>query len=136
MNKTLSVILLVVIAGVICGMTFPSQDVNPNGSSELSLLMHSMEQQLKDAKPGVLAGTYKGTYPSSFDKIYTAVPTDAKTKTENFDIFAGVYLNAVKTFVATPKVETYNNVVNTCLACHSQHCPGPVGRIKKLKIVQ
>lgn len=136
MNKALRFFPIVIGAMALMAMTASQQDNNPNGSSELSLLMRSMEKQLSDAKAAVLQGTYKGVYPSSFDKIYTAKPTDANTKTENFDVFAGVYINADKAFTANPSIDTYNNVVNTCLACHSQHCPGPVGRIKKLKIVQ
>ena len=113
------------------------EDNNPNGSSELSLLMRKMEKQLAEARPAVVNSKYKGTYPKEFDKIYTAKPTDNETKTASYDVFANVYISAVKTFVtAKPanQIESYNNVVNTCLACHSQHCPGPVGRIKKLLI--
>lgn len=115
------------------------KDNNPNGSSELSLLMRKMEKQLVDARPAVMTGTYKGTYPEEFDKVYTAKPTDDQTKNEYYDTFAGVYVQAVKSFTSAPaaeQVEKFNNVVNSCLACHSQHCPGPVSRIKKLTITK
>lgn len=116
----------------------PVKDLNPNGSSELSLLMRRMEKQLVDARPGVLDGKLTDrTYPSEIDRINTAKPTDAETKTEAFPVFADIYLKSVKSFLASKPeelTENYNNVVNTCLACHSQHCPGPVSRIRKLLI--
>lgn len=131
-------LLITTVIVALSAFTLP-QDMNPNGSSELSLLMRKMEKQLKEARPLVLTGKYKGVYPKEFDTIYTAKPTDDKTKTANFNVFANIYISAEKSFVgAKPaqQVEAYNNVVNTCLACHSQHCPGPVGSIKKLLIVQ
>ena len=139
MNKR--AIIFILLAGyiVLTGAVSFSQDINPNGSSELSMLMRKMEKQLKDARPSVINGKYKGVYPKEFDSIFTAKPTDDKTKTANFDVFANIYLNAVKSFVKTPssqQVDAFNNVVNTCLACHSQHCPGPVGSIKKLLITK
>lgn len=116
----------------------PVQDINPNGSSELSLLMRRMEKQLVDARPGVLEGKLTDrNYPLEFDKINTATPTDSETKTEAYPVFADIYLKSVKVFLASKPeelTENYNNVVNTCLACHSQHCPGPVSRIRKLMI--
>ena len=71
----------------------PVQDRNPNGSSELSLLMRRMEKQLVDARPGVLEGKLNDrNYPTEIDKINTAKPTDAETKTEAFPVFAVIYL--------------------------------------------
>lgn len=135
MNKLL-VLSFLVCCGLLLGAASSNQDMNPNGSSELSLLMRKMEKQLVDARPAVMKDQYKGTYPAEFDKLKTATPTDSETKTEYYDVFADLYTSAVKNLYAAKKyqVKAYNNVVNSCLACHSQHCPGPVGRIKKLMI--
>jgi cytochrome c553 len=136
MNKLIVFLFLAAVTVTLAAATYP-QDINPNGSSELSLLMRKMEKQLVDARPAVIKGTYKGKYPAEFDKLKTAAPTDDKTKTAYFDVFADLYTSSVKVFVSTKKnqVESYNNVVNACLACHSQHCPGPVGRIRKLTVL-
>jgi cytochrome c556 len=137
MNKLL-VLLSLVVCGLLLGAASADQDMNPNGSSELSLLMRKMEKQLVDARPEVLNDKYRGTYPAEFDKLKTAAPTDAETKTEYYNVFADLYTSSVKSLYASKKyqVQAYNNVVNACLACHSQHCPGPVGRIRKLMITQ
>jgi hypothetical protein len=135
MNKFLVIALLGSCSFLLSAMSLP-QDMNPNGSSDLSLLMRKMEKQLVEARPAVIQGNYKGTYPAEFDRLKTATPTDAQTKTEYYDVFADLYTSSVKNLFAAKayQVEAYNNVVNACLACHSQHCPGPVGRIRKLMI--
>lgn len=139
MNKRSLTFLLLAVVITLSSAFTAQEDNNPNGSSELSLLMRKMEKQLVDARAAVLNGKYKGSYPKEFDKIYTAKPTDNETKMPSYDVFANVYISAVKSFVSAKpadQIESYNNVVNTCLACHSQHCPGPVGRIKKLLITK
>ena len=114
-----------------------STDLNPNGSSELSLLMRQMFDHAAAARKLTLQNQKDGEYPKMFDAIYTAEPTDAETKNNYYDTFAGLYLNAIKNYSSSNNGDlksNYNNLVNTCLACHSTHCPGPVPKIKKLLI--
>jgi hypothetical protein len=111
-------------------------DNNPNGSSELSLLMRKMYDHLAEAKKGLASNTIAQA-PLSFKNINTAKPTDAETKKEYYNTFGDIYLQALETYSgSTPATLTknYNNLVNTCLACHSSHCPGPVPKIKKLVV--
>ncbi len=114
-----------------------STDMNPNGSSELSLLMREMLEHAQSARKLALEEKINPEIPESFSKIHTAKATDSETKNSYYDTFADVYMNAVKSY-STSKgseiVTTYNNLVNTCLACHATHCPGPVPRIKKLLV--
>lgn len=49
MNNTIRIFLLLVSAVAFSAAFVPVQDINPNGSSELSLLMRKMEKQLVDA---------------------------------------------------------------------------------------
>ncbi len=110
-------------------------DVNPNGSSELSLLMREMYDHALNARILALKNQKNGDYPKVFNKIHTATPTDSATKNSYFDTFADVYLNSVKAYASAGNTDlkiNYNNLVNTCLACHSTHCPGPIPKIKKL----
>jgi len=100
-----------------------SSDINPNGSSELSILMRDMYDHALAARKLALNGEKDVAFPKEFNKIY--------------DTFADVYLNALKTYSGTASEDlksNYNNLVNTCLACHSSHCPGPIPRIRKLLI--
>jgi hypothetical protein len=114
-------------------------DRNPNGSSELSMLMRDMQKYTTDAKADIKAGKAPAPYPSEFDKVHTAKISDGVSKSEYYKQFADLYVMAVKNYAAsTPatRVETYNNMVSSCLACHSQHCPGPVPAIRKMSIPQ
>ena len=114
-----------------------SVDVNPNGSSELSLLMRKMYDHAAAARKDVKAKKIKRTYPAEFSKIYTAQPTDSETKNEHFNSFADMYIQALKNFKASDAgnlADNYNSIVSACVACHSQHCPGPLFKIKLLTI--
>ena len=110
---------------------------NPNGSSELALLMREMQTYSNIAKGDVKNGKKPGAYPVSFDKIYTAEISESMSKSEYYKSFADLYIMSVKNYATSSpenRVDTYNNMVSACLACHSQHCPGPVPVIKKLRI--
>ena len=112
-------------------------DVNPNGSSEMSKLMRDMQKYTTDAKSDIKAGKSPASYPAEFDKVHTAKISDGVSMSEFYKQFADLYVMAVKNYASsTPamRVETYNNMVASCLACHSQHCPGPVPAIRKMTI--
>jgi len=111
--------------------------VNPNGSSELALLMRKMLHSSDSIKQVIKQGGLPETFPDEFLRIHTAKPTDSETKKASFDGFATYYLNTLKTLYSSPKSEVsknYNAVIDACLSCHSEHCPGPVKAIGKLKI--
>lgn len=115
--------------------TSDTTDLNPNGSSELSRLMREMLDHASAARKLAIENRKNSVYPVSFDNIYSAEPTDKYTKNEFFDSFADAYLKAVKNYSSSGDEnikENYNNIVNSCLACHSTHCPGPIVKIKKL----
>lgn len=112
-------------------------DLNPNGSSELSLLMREMTAHVEQAKKDVMEKKLPRPYPVSFDKLKTARPTDIETKKDHYDAFADLYLSAVRAYSASTKEnlsDNYHNLVSSCIACHTTHCPGPMVRIKKLPI--
>ncbi len=114
-----------------------SVDVNPNGSSELSLLMRKMYDHAAAARKDVKAKKIKRTYPAEFSKIYTATPTDSLTKNEHFNTFADLYIQSLKNFKSSNAgnlTDNYNAIVSACVVCHSQHCPGPLFKIKLLMI--
>lgn len=109
---------------------------NPNGSSELSLLMRDMQKYTNQAKADIKAGKKPAPYPAEFDKIHTAKISEGMEKSDFYKSFADLYVMAVKNYASSNsknRIETYNNMVAACLACHSQHCPGPVPVIKKMK---
>lgn len=137
MKYIFSLFLVIAFAAVIAYADFttaPTQD-NPNGSSELSKLMRDMQQYTNRAKEGLKTNAKPEPYPVAFDKIHTAKITEGMSKSDYYGSFADLYVMSVKNYAKSGKsnrVETYNNMVSACLACHSQHCPGPVPVIKKM----
>lgn len=108
---------------------------NPNGSSELALLMREMQSYTHRAKAHLNTDTVPETYPQAFDKLHSATVTPGISKNEFFNTFADVYLKSVKDYSGSSagnRTETYNAMVSACLSCHAEHCPGPVPVIKKM----
>ena len=139
MKYIFSMIAVIILAVVIAYADFttetaPNQD-NPNGSSELSKLMRDMQQYTNRAKEGLKTNAKPEPYPAAFDKVHTAKITEGMSKSDYYGSFADLYVASVKNYAKSSKanrLETYNNMVSACLACHSQHCPGPVPVIKKM----
>lgn len=120
--------------------TCVAKPLNPNGDSELALLMREMKSSSESLKEKIKQPfqEWKGEkFPEEFLKIHTAQPTDSETKKASFDGFANSYITNLQTLYQSPKEEltkNYNAVITSCANCHSEHCPGPLSAIKKLKI--
>lgn len=109
---------------------------NPNGSSELALLMNQMYSDLYGIKKNITKGKrikYKGDY----SKLLTATPTDETMKNDVFEPFANALLHnvdALNMATIANQRSAYETVVQTCISCHNQSCPGPLMRIENLVI--
>ena len=111
-------------------------EINPNGESELALLMRKMYLHLKSERDSTLVGKHATTYPTEFEKMYTATPTDEHTKDEMFDPMAEVFLKNLEVYhnVSDSLPAYYNVLVSGCENCHLHYCPGPLEKIRKLYI--
>jgi hypothetical protein len=116
---------------------YDKMDINPNGSSELAILMRKMHDDGLAMKEQIL----KGYVPENMmyqPGILTADPTDPKqVGTETYKTFAKSYLSISRQFENPDNAESkqqFNQIVNTCLTCHQEVCPGPMVRIRKLLI--
>jgi cytochrome c556 len=119
------------------GSSCAKKPLNPNGDSELALLMRNMMNSSQSLKEKIKQGTLPEKFPEEFLKIHTAQPTDSQTKKESFDGFATNYISNLEILYHSPKEEltkNYNAVISSCVSCHSEHCPGPINAINKLKI--
>lgn len=113
----------------------PPIQPNPNGDSELALLMRDMFDDGMRMKQLIKAGKVPEVI-ENFRKIHSAQATEPeKVASEKFKLFADAYLNSLENLkdASTGEVkELYNGVVESCMSCHRALCPGPVVRIKKL----
>ncbi len=110
--------------------------LNPNGDSELALLMRKMEKHWKETKKNLEEGKPVEELPD-FSNILTATPTDESMAMDELHGFATSYLQSIKALGDAKGEEqkaAYNNVINGCIMCHENSCSGPIPRIKKLQI--
>lgn len=108
---------------------------NPNGDSELALLMRYMYDDCMRVKEDLIMGQLSSI---QFDpqSIFTAHATEPeKAASDTYKEMGLTYLAAHEAFEAAPvdqRQEYFQAMVVTCIACHKQICPGPVSKISKL----
>lgn len=108
---------------------------NPNGDSELALLMRDMFDEGMRVKEAVESG--KRPIPDwDADAMFTAHATQPeKVATPEFKAYAQAFLEAAKAMEdASPEAyrQSYQGMVKTCVACHQEVCPGPIVKINKM----
>jgi hypothetical protein len=111
--------------------------INPNGDSELALLMrefYDFSDSIKiQSQQNRAIDTEK--LKALLNNLTTATPTDSNVHGEVFNGFAEKMkwqLNNLKP--DSNFVLNFNNMVNACVDCHNEFCPGPIKKINKLKI--
>lgn len=114
-----------------------ANSLNPNGDSELALLMREMAAFTDSAKQDLLNGREIAAKPDHIRNILSAKKTDESIDKAIFTPLAQNYLGRVEDFYgAKPeqKTEAFNNMVKACISCHENFCGGPIKRIQKLFI--
>ncbi len=132
---TISIIVLAVACQQDEARKKTKHPVNPNGDSELALLMRDMFEESDSLKQLVLEGKALSGL-QRFEEIHSAIPTDPDVTGPVFEGFANSYIESVKTLESSDSttVFNFNRMVDQCMNCHTEFCPGPKKRIKKLYI--
>lgn len=111
---------------------------NPNEDSELTLLMHQVYEDADSIKSAIKEGTGSITeeFIEELEYVHKAIPSDPKLSNSIFTAFNELIIIEAKALQTTTinKTEGFNKLVNRCIDCHKIFCPGPIPRIKKLKI--
>ena len=106
---------------------------NPNGDSELSVLMRQFVDDLREVRTLAEAKQpVKKLYPVH-RKMRCAWPTKPEERNEAYDGRAQGYLAAVRAFDAAPSQANYNAIIAGCISCHSVSCGGPLDFIDSMK---
>lgn len=105
---------------------------NPNPSSELALLMRSMDADMRTLREDLQNDQNITDFREKYKAIHTATPTDANLRTPAFKAMSDAFLGSLDRLYADKSTRNYNLMINTCVSCHKQYCPGPVNRIKQL----
>ena len=110
---------------------------NPNGDSELALLMRDMYDESMLAKTA-LANGEKLDLVMEHEGIFTVAATEPdKQSGDLFKAFGTRYLELVEELKDpnNPNPEqSYTKLINSCKNCHSALCPGPLVKIEHLVI--
>ncbi len=104
--------------------------------SELTLLMRDMYNYYDSVKSEVVDGSLDEDI-KTFTEIHKAVATSPeKTLSPLYQAFATNYIQSVNHINQSDKnrKDAFNLMVDNCMNCHQQMCPGPMVRIKKLYI--
>ena len=109
--------------------------INPNGDSELALLMRAMYEEADRMKKAIERGE-QPEITLDYDKILTAEATEPeKAASATYKVHAQSYLQTLKALENAELAEAkvlFDEMVDSCMGCHSALCPGPKARIKKL----
>lgn len=112
--------------------------INPNGDSELALLMRKMYNDADSIKKLITnnEGNITKEYIIELERIHTAIPTDPDVKTPEFKAYTKLMIEEANALFSneTNRAEGFNNLVNRCVECHQSFCPGPIKKIRKLTI--
>ena len=138
---TTSGLLLIFGIAVSCSDTSNSYSTewssNPNGDSELALLMREMFDDAMRMKIQIEEGKQPKVL-KKFRDIHTANAIEPeKAASDEFKAFAKAYIAAIESLKSAEPDETkllFQGLVNTCSNCHQAMCPGPLARIKKLNL--
>jgi hypothetical protein len=142
MIKSVKVILILCLAAAACSNPSADEECttpsNPNGDSELALLMRKMTVHAESERQRLLDGKPPGDYPAEFEAINSATPSSEKSLSNAYGDMADIYIDALKRYHAAGESGdsrfAFNNMLRTCVSCHSNECPGPIRRINKLMI--
>jgi hypothetical protein len=120
-------------SGASCSVKKP---LNPNGDSELALLMRDMYNTSDSLRIEVERGRITSKFPQRFHEMHSALATDPSVKNKTFSILAADYLKGLKVLYSSSQEKlksNYNESVQKCISCHENFCPGPIQKITKLK---
>lgn len=106
--------------------------------SELALLMRKMYKDNLEIRDSLIEGFVPRSFPKDFSTIHTAKATEPEKLDETFQSLADLYLQNMTIITEAKTAEeakiSFNGMINTCSSCHTIYCPGPLSKIKKMKI--
>ena len=107
---------------------------NPNGASELSVLMREMLDAMKERREVLMAGGVPKPFPD-YTKMKCSWPTVPSDRSAKYDAMADNMLGAIEGFNKdTTKSDAYQEIVRACVSCHQNTCPGPIRAIRPLAL--
>lgn len=135
MKKTIYFIPLILLLN--CSTEETSEKkviIDPNPTSEMAQLMRDMTNELASIRERLINEEDLDQNLLNFALIHEQEVTDPSFQKPHIQPMSEAYAYAVETFNENPTKSNYSAIINNCLSCHQLSCPGPVVRIKKLKL--
>ena len=110
---------------------------NPNGQSELSGVMRTMQADLAAARTAITGQAPLVPMRARHEKLRCAWPTNPSDRDAQFDANARVYLDAVaalESAAPASRAPAFDGVLNACKACHELTCSGAIVAIEALRL--
>ena len=148
MNKLAAVGLLIALGSCQQDSPQPKRSSRVVEPSALAATMREMTADMEELKAKAQAGTLTladvESLRAAHEPIKTAEPTKPEEIKESFPGFAEAYLSNLDALADAlreqgnreAQIEAFNTVIATCESCHQQHCPGPLDRIRGIKVEQ
>ncbi|MGB0885786.1 MAG: hypothetical protein ACPGR5_05120, partial [Chitinophagales bacterium] len=103
----------------------------------LATLMLEMYAENENWKQEILKGNVPNSFPEKYKTMHSAKSVNENAGGEFYNAMTDTYLKSIEELSNASKEnaqEKYNNMVNVCIQCHQQICPGPIPKISKLVI--
>jgi hypothetical protein len=95
--------------------------------------MRKMVEDLKENRIRTQGGAAVVKMLPTHRTMRCAWPTNPKERNEGYDGRSQSYLATVRAFDEAPSKETYNAVVQGCIACHQINCGGVIEFLETLR---
>ncbi len=115
----------------------PMTDPDGHYVSPLAQLMRDMTAFADTTKQRLIRGEGLPPYPERFKEMITAEATPGMMDHRTYDPFAFSYLHQLDSLykvIPEQRQAAFDEHIQYCAACHGQVCPGPLVRIKKLRM--
>lgn len=134
-QKIYYLLIFTCFGGIIACTDSKTKPINPNGDSELALLMRDLHEDGLRLKQQILDGKAPDI-KAAYEKLLVAKATEpAKAASPEYAAFTSFYEASVASLLEAQeghRAEAYQSMVNACMACHQELCPGPMVKIKRL----
>tara|TARA_Y100000739_G_C20476227_1_gene403742 strand:+ start:350 stop:739 length:390 start_codon:yes stop_codon:yes gene_type:complete len=111
-----------------------NEKINPNGDSEMSLLMRDMVISLDDIRLMIQDNKVNKKLYFDFKEIHKAEVTDSSFLFDGFNLMSKNFSSLLDSLELNVNSKNYNNLIESCLSCHVLVCPGPISKIDKMFI--
>ena len=106
--------------------------------SELAQIMRDLHEEGLQRKASLEKGELFSGSVDNLLKMIAATPTEPHMKGPAFEphalAFNASYAAIQSASTVTQQIDAHNNLVTSCVACHTNFCQGPISRIELLYI--